>query len=215
MTTKNIDEHISEIMEKMKGLSAKKPKYSCGAFPPKWEAPLIEEKVAEFEAQNGIRLPEDYRRFITVIAAGGTQPFYGLRSIFSESGKKRELEPNLKTKFPFSPKNYLNISKLSEEEYNGIFEKDNLDNIQSGFIELCHEGCGMYSILIVNSDNEETYGTVWYYDLANDAGIFPLTNLKDGKPLSFLDWLEYYVDRTLELGDNEFFGYAALICCEE
>lgn len=28
--------------------------------------------------------------------------------------------------------------------------------------------------------------------------------------MDFLDWLEYYADRTLELEDEDFFGYAEL-----
>lgn len=204
---REIDIRISRIMEKMKGLSAKNPKYSCGEFPPKWEKPLTEEEAAEFESQNGIRLPEDYRRFITTVAAGGTQPFYGLRSIFYTSNKKRDVEPNVKAKFPYTLKNPLNIADVSEEEYDRIFETFYTD---SGFIELCHEGCGMHSLLIVNSKDRETYGTVWFYDLANDAGIFPLIDPKSGKAMSFLDWLEYYVDRTLELDDDKFFSYAQL-----
>ena len=68
----------------------------------------------------------------------------------------------------------------------------------------------MNSILIVNTDDKETYGTVWFYDLANDAGIYPLINPKNGKPMCFLDWLEYYADRTYELSDKKYFGYAEL-----
>ena len=68
----------------------------------------------------------------------------------------------------------------------------------------------MCSILIVNSDDKDTYGTVWYFDLANDAGIFPLLNPVNKKTMNFLDWLEYYVDRTLELDDDDFFTYAEL-----
>lgn len=66
------------------------------------------------------------------------------------------------------------------------------------------------SILIVNTDDEETYGTVWYYDLANDAGIYPLINPVTHKTMSFLDWLEYYVDKTLELDDSDYFSYGEL-----
>ena len=68
----------------------------------------------------------------------------------------------------------------------------------------------MDSILIVNSEDKETYGTAWYFDFANDAGTLPLINPKNGKPMDFLDWLEYYVDRTLELDDDNFFGYAEI-----
>lgn len=104
--------------------------------------------------------------------------------------------------------------ELSDEEYDAIYETEEI-NIDAGYIFLCHEGCGMYSILIVNTDDENTYGTVWYYDLANDAGIFPLTNPKNNSTMNFLDWLEYYVDKTLELDDSEYFGYAALVKFEE
>ena len=68
----------------------------------------------------------------------------------------------------------------------------------------------MYSILIVNTDDKETYGTVWYYDLANDFGIYPLINPQNGIPMRFLDWLEYYADKTYELSDEEYFRYAEL-----
>ena len=65
----------------------------------------------------------------------------------------------------------------------------------------------MYSILIVNSDDQDTYGTVWYFDLANDGGAFPLLNPVDKKTMDFLDWLEYYADRTLELEDRDLFFF--------
>lgn len=201
----DIDKRIAGIMTKMKGLSAKNPVDTCGEFPPKWSEPLSEEKARNFEVQNGIKLPEDYRRFITTVAKGGTQPFYGLRSI--DEIRNHDLKADVKEKFPYTLKNPLNIGNISDEEYHRLFDGDYSD---SGFIELCHEGCGMYSILIVNTDDKETYGTVWFYDLDNDAGIFPLIDPKSGKAMCFIDWLEYYVDRTLELGDDDYFSYSEL-----
>lgn len=201
----DIDKRIAGIMTKMKGLSAKNPVDTCGEFPPRWSEPLAEEKVRDFEVRNGIKLPEDYRRFITTVARGGTQPFYGLRGI--DERKNHDLKANLAEKFPFTLKNSLNINKISDEEYNKLFDGDYPD---PGFIELCHEGCGMFSILIVNTEDNETYGTVWYYDLANDAGIFPLVNPVSGKAMCFIDWLEYYVNRTLELDDDDYFSYSEL-----
>lgn len=200
----DIDKRIADIMAKMKKLSSKNPIDTCGEFPPKWEKPFNEKTVQNFEVRNGIRLPEDYRRFITTIARSGTQPFYGLRSIDGRS----DLTADIKANFPYTLKNPLNIDKLSDEEYNKLFSNSHTN---SGFIELCTEGCAMYSILIVNAEDEDVYGTVWYYDLANDLGIFPLVNPKKGEPLRFLDWLEYYVDRTLELDDDDYFSYSELI----
>ncbi|MDE6728639.1 MAG: SMI1/KNR4 family protein [Oscillospiraceae bacterium] len=202
----DVDKRIADIMLKMKGLSAKHPMDTCGEFPPRWNEPLTEEKVRNFEVRNGINLPEDYRRFITTVAKGGTQPFYGLCSI--DEIQKHELTADVKEKFPYTLKNPLNIDNISDEEYHKLFDGNYSD---TGFIELCDEGCAMFNILIVNSDDEETYGTVWFYDLADDAGIFPLVDPKSGKAMCFIDWLEYYVDRTLELDDDDYFSYSELV----
>ena len=201
----NIDSRIAEIMAKMKGLSEKNPVDTCGEFPPKWSKPLYEERVRKFEEQYGITLPEDYRRFITTVAKGGTQPFYGMPSI--DEIKKHDLKADLAQKFPYTLKDPLNIEKLTDAEYRALFDSD---VSEKGFIELCDEGCAMYSILIVNTDDEETYGTVWFYDLANDVGILPLIDPKSGAAMRFSDWLEYYVDRSLELDDEDYFSYIEL-----
>lgn len=203
----DIDERIKEIMKKMEELSASKnPEYPCGEFPPKWDKPFKEERVAKFEEKNGIKLPPDYRRFITTVASAGTQPFYGLYSLLDN--KRGRENPAFDKPFIATvrkPLLYEEIEQLDDEECDKIYE-----NLHCGFVPLCTEGCGMDSILIVNSEDEETYGTVWYFDFANDAGTLPLINPKNGKTMDFLDWLEYYVDRTLELDDDDFFGYAEI-----
>lgn len=202
-----IDERISCIMKKAEGLSNKHPQFSCGEFPPKWKPPLSEEAVAAYEEKNGIRLPEDYKRFITTTASAGTQPFYGLYGLPADSSVCEDGDADVKKPFLFTVRSPLRIEELSEEEYDRLFEGEGAD---TGYLFLCHEGCGMYSILIINSEDQETYGTVWYYDLANDAGIFPLLHPDSQSPMNFLDWLEYYVDRTLELDDRSYFSYGEL-----
>lgn len=204
-----IDERISFIMKKAEGLSAKHPQFSCGKFPPEWKPPLSEKQAAAFEEKNGIKLPEDYRRFITTAAGAGTQPFYGLYGLPTYFPSCQEGDADVKKPFLYTVRKPLLIEELSGEEYDRLFEEDELA-ADAGFLYLCHEGCGMYSILIVNSGDRETYGTVWYYDLANDAGILPLLHPDSHRPMCFLDWLEYYVDRTLELDDREFFSYGQL-----
>ena len=200
-----IQEQISRIMEKMEKLSGRELEFSCGDFPPKWGKPLKENAVAAYEKANGIQLPEDYRQFITTVAGSGTQPFYGLYSLF-EGSKKEEV--NVSKKFPYTvrkPCNLEEMQELSAEEYDAAFEE-----ADAGYVFLCHEGCGMYSVLIVNTEDKETYGTVWYYDLANDAGIYPLIHPDSKKTMSFLDWLEYYVDQTLRLDKDDYFSYGEL-----
>ena len=204
----DIDNRIELIMKKMDRLKEKSPQLTCGKFPPVWEPPLSEQVVKNYEKQNEIKLPEDYRRFITTVAECGTQPFYGLYSIMREL-PSYEVNPVVNEKFPFTVRKPLNLYELSDEEFE-LFWEDETINVNAGYLLLCTEGCGMNSILIVNTDDKETYGTVWFYDLANDAGIYPLINPKNGKPMCFLDWLEYYADRTYELSDKKYFGYAEL-----
>ena len=203
-----IDDRIKVIMQKMDKLKGKNRKITCGEFPPRWEATLTEQVVADYEAEHKITLPNDYRRFITTVAAGGTQPFYGMYSL-TWCVREYELRADVKEKFPYTVRKPLNVYELTDEEYADLYDR-NEPNVDVGYIPLCHEGDGMYSILIVNTDDEETYGTVWYYDLCNDAGIYPLIHPNTKQTMNFLDWLEYYVDRTLELDDEDYFGYAEL-----
>ncbi|MFZ4278278.1 SMI1/KNR4 family protein, partial [Streptomyces arboris] len=42
------------------------------------EDPLTDEGLIELEAQVGVRLPGDYRSFLTCVGAGGAGPAYGL-----------------------------------------------------------------------------------------------------------------------------------------
>ena len=196
----------------MNKFSTKDPEFPCGTFPPKWNKPITEKMAADYESKHGITLPSDYRKFITTVTDGCTQPFYGLYSLYKSPENSKDVAVN--EKFPYTIEQPLDIFKLFDEEYDAIYETEEI-NIDAGFLFLCHEGYGMYSILIVNTDDENTYGTVWYYDLANDAGIFPLTNPKNNSTMNFLDWLEYYVGKTLELDDSDYFSYTDLIKFEE
>ncbi|MDR3294672.1 MAG: hypothetical protein LBT26_02415 [Clostridiales Family XIII bacterium] len=83
--------------------------------------------------------------------------------------------------------------------------------VESGIVYLADEGCGMYSALVVNG---EEYGHVWYIDLANEVGAFPLKHLVTGEPLQFFDWLELWLDASLahtKDGAAELAGYADFV----
>lgn len=190
----NIDERICIIMKKMEDLETE------------WDKPLKKEIVERYEKENGIVLPEDYKRFITTVAGSGAQPFYGLYRLLGEPKQPKSVDIN--KKFPLTikkPFDLFHCEELSDEEF-----EDTIKKIKVGYVFLCHEGCGMYSVLIVNAEDKDTYGTVWYYDFANDAGLFPLINPATNNTMSFLDWLEYYVYKTLELDDSDYFSYGEI-----
>ncbi len=204
----NIEQRIDNVMKKIDKLSDKKLRFSGGKFPPVWEKPFTEKQVSAFEKIHHITLPQDYKTFITTTASSGTQPFYGLYSIVSEI----QQEVAINKKFQYTVRKPLNIAELSDEEYDKLFEEDDEEQVtfDAGYIYLCHEGCGMYSILIVNTDDENTYGTVWYCDIANDAGMFPLIDTVSKTTMNFLDWLEYYADKILKSEYSEYFSYGQL-----
>ena len=59
--------------------------------------PLGDGDLAEAEAQFGVRLPEDYRGFLTAVSAGGPGPYYGLFPLAvtpQGAGAGREMAPN-------------------------------------------------------------------------------------------------------------------------
>ena len=114
--------------------------------------------------------------------------------------------------FPYTLDHTLYFLYMTEEEMDLFYNEDEDDNtFDHGLLPLCTEGCGMDSVLVVNSEDPDTYGTVWYYDLANDCGIIPMYDQKTGKPFHFLDWLEYWADRTAELDDSEYFGFSETV----
>ncbi len=202
-----IDERIARIMSKIEALRDRDFSITCGKWPVEWKPPVREDAVTNFEKAKNIRLPEDYRRFITTIASAGTQPFYGLMRFNEGEGIAPE-KP-----FPYTLDHILYFLYMTDEEMDEFYGDDDDEDTPAsacddGLLPLCDEGCGMQSVLVVNSGDPDTYGTVWYFDLANDCGIIPMYDEKTGKPFHFLDWLEYWADRTAGLGDDEYFGYA-------
>jgi len=210
ITNEEYDAQIARIMSKLDAIKDRKFSFTCGIWPPKWEPPLTEEEVSAFEKKYNFRLPGDYRRFITTIAASGSQPFYGLDSFLDEN--ESEL-PTLGKPFPYTVKKPLIMIHMTEEELEAYYDSEEEDDedYEGGFIPLCTEGCGMDSILVVNSSDPETYGTVWFWDFSNDYGTAPVGDKATGKPFHFLDWLEYWVDRTAQLAFDEYFSYSEIL----
>lgn len=198
------DQRIARIMDKIEALRDREFSFTCGEWPASWKPPVSEEEVAAFEAEKGIRLPEDYRRFITTVASAGSQPFYGLLPL-------RQKETVVEKPFPYTPDNILYFLYMTEEEMDVFYDEDTPFTADHGLLTLCTEGDGMDSVLVVNSEDPDTYGTVWYFDLANDCGIIPMRDKNTGKPFHFLDWLEYWADRTAGLGEKDYFSFSETI----
>jgi len=104
---------------------------------------LTEDELAAFESANRVRLPADYRRFLSVLGNGGAGPYYGLEP----PGTFRR---DLSRPFPFTTA----TDALTDEEPERLAVPDEYP----GILEFCHQGCAIYSYLVVNGP---AYGTVW------------------------------------------------------
>lgn len=195
------DPRIRAILDKIEGLRGTKRPFGQGIRQPAWDPPLPEREVAAFEAAKNIRLPGDYRRFLTHFANGGKQPFGKLYPLQQE--KSAADKP-----FSYDFQHILYFPYLTQRQMDEFYDENTPFTADHGLLTLCHEGDGMKSVLVVNSRNPEVYGTVWFFDLANDCGILPMVDQKSGRPFHFLDWLEYWADRTAGLTGDQFFSFA-------
>lgn len=201
MTSENMQEQLKRIKEKVPQIQEY---YHHDIFEP----PLSEAEVIAYENTHNIKLPEDYRMFITTIARAGEKPFYGLYDLIKPK-PDYEITSIPEKPFPYTIDSPLFIYQIDDETYDRLMEEEN-DEICRGYLVLSQEGCGMTNILIVNSEDEATYGTMWFFDLSNDFGIAPIFNPGTKDPMHFLDWIEYWIDFTLQADDDDYFGYIEL-----
>ena len=77
------DARISRIMAKIEAMRDKEFQICVGTWPPQWKPPLTEEEAAAFEAEKGIRLPEDYRQLPALEAS----PSMALSRLFRKTAR--------------------------------------------------------------------------------------------------------------------------------
>jgi hypothetical protein len=186
-------ERLAAIREKLDRLRASDPERRVhGAHPAQGhdyaEKPKLSERaLASLESQHGVALPEDVRAFLRTVHGGGPGPGYG----FALSGNAaKAAQPFAYTLDDVSAllelkKNnrWATLPDLSEE----IAGDDDYPP-GHGFLQLSHQGCGVFDVLIVTGPLR---GSVWYYDNAWGPCSF------DGSLPSFLDWYERWLDQNL------------------
>lgn len=177
--------------------------------------PIPLSTIEEFEARHGIRLPDDYRYFVTEIGNGGAGPYYGLFPFGQvEDGRSWEegdLVGNVSQPFPHVeawnlPESFWqqepNISpETPPEEDDRLWEAwDKVEqehywnpSIMNGAIPICHLGCGLLQWLVVNGEQK---GHVWDDFRADHRGIRPRRD-QSGRQMTFSDWYMSWLDESL------------------
>jgi hypothetical protein len=135
---------------------------------------LSEAELAAFESANRATLPDDYRRFLSVVGNGGAGPFYGLEPL-GTFGR------DLSRPFPFVGA----TDTLTDEGLDRLRDRDEYP----GVLEFCHQGCAIYSCLVVNGP---TFGTIWegrehFYPTGMEFGV----------------WYRRWLERALRALENE------------
>lgn len=202
---------IDRIKEKLKLLKKLDPGltlFGASKHQYKINRTVSAETVKRFEANNRIKLPEGYAKFLMEVGNGGAGPYYGLEplenSLFQDLDYKQS-EFLLNPSIPFPHTDSWNMEFKStvdedenEEEYEKQFEafqeKYYDPKYMTGAIAICNFGCAVSLNLVVNG---EEYGNIWTDDRSSDYGIHPSQELGNKDRITFLDWYEQWLDNSL------------------
>lgn len=177
--------------------------------------PITVLTIEQFETRHGIRLPEDYRYFITEIGNGGAGPAYGLfpfgQHDDSRSWEEGDLIGDVSQPFPHVeawnlPESFweqepdIPPDTPPEEEQKMLKAWDKIEQehywnpaIMNGAIPICHLGCALRQWLIVNGEQK---GFIWNDYRADHGGILPLRN-DSGEQMAFSDWYMSWLNESL------------------
>jgi hypothetical protein len=147
--------------------------------------PAAEAAVVAFEAEHGVRLPDGYREFVTMLGNGGAGPYYGLLP----------LERCTRDSGPLSRPSPL---RPAGPDDNAAYLAGREDDLVDGAITLVDQGCAYSSLLIVTGPNR---GSVVNID--HDLSGAPYFTRDAG----FLAWYERWLDELLWGWDGSWFGF--------
>lgn len=150
------------------------------------EPPIPEPRLVAFEHEHGVRLPEDYRLFLSRVGGSGAGPDSGLLPLPSSFPDCRPGRPFPWTKAVFTADPSA-IGLAPDAVEAGELDIDMLEDGLPGALLLAHEGCGYYAFLVVNGPS---YGTVWNDWTAADCGLVPTG-------LTFGGWYRQWLLRCL------------------
>ncbi len=196
----SLDKRLNRVEEKILRLKKADPTYSFfGSKYHKYSLnpTLSEASISFFENTHRIRLPLDYRCFVRFLGDGGAGPFYGLgqlaNGIFVDMDNRGSHVIDLSE--PFAHTRAWNLACEDFEDHEA-YEREYFDDRHaSGLLRLCNFGCGVFINLVVNGAE---YGKMWTDDRGSDNGIYPSAEFGNARTLTFIEWYELWLDKSLE-----------------
>ncbi|MEH2053049.1 SMI1/KNR4 family protein [Nostoc sp.] len=180
---------------------------------------LSNKDIQLFESRYNIILPSEYRNFLLEIGNGGGGPGYGLYGLsgieYTEDViLEKEYHENyeiLSKPFPLTEAwNDLDVIVKNNTGFVANSDAYFDDKFIQGTLTITNYGCGIYAILVITGEQS---GKIWIDDRTNDNGIYPaslsfcsffhdadpddFTNSDEKQPLSFYNWYEDWLNRSL------------------
>ncbi|SBT40760.1 SMI1/KNR4 family protein [Micromonospora auratinigra] len=166
-----MDDRIARIQTKL------------AALPPAEDAvlgpPLTEQQISDFEGLHGVRLPEEFRQFVTRVGHGGYGPTYGLLTMDRWVSGNAEVNGNLAQPFPFVPDAHLAERRTGQCQPAPTFP---------GAIVVVYRGCSDFTLLVVTGP-----GCGRLVEVNAEGLVAPHFHTDP----DFLAWYERWLDFTL------------------
>ena len=183
--------HILKLLGQAKAKDPDLARFGAYSHQYKLAAPAGEEAIQEFEEQQGIRLPEEYRDFLMLVGNGGAGPYYGLYGL-------KALKEDLSDSHGGVMEEPVIYPKMSEEEWDRMVDPEGRRKGEevhpyAGILPIGTQGCTLMTGLMLAGPYR---GQVVYYD--EDFCGPPFFAREKG----FLEWYERWL-REVIAGYNE------------
>jgi len=169
---------------------------------------LSDDEISKFEAEHAIRLPDDYRRFLSRVGNGGAGPYYGMFRLGEtddgfDYGPWDDFVGILASPFPHTePWNDLTgkpyvQAEIDPDTYDDLLQRFDQTYYNShqvdGSIPICHLGCARRQWLVITGSEA---GNVWCDDRAEYKGLYPL-KAHGRERTTFFEWYRDWLDEVL------------------
>ena len=176
--------------------------FGSGQHRYKFNPRLTFNEIEKFEKTNEIKLPSEYKEFITQIGNGGCGPIYGLFPISMWNFELDICESDfLHKEFPYTKswkatKNFIEQGDYFDTPEFQEWEEENFSNKHiTGSMRICHYGCAIYYLLIVSGKEA---GNIWVDDRANDGGIYPALSRRTSERQTFFQWYDEWLTESID-----------------
>lgn len=214
---------MSEFVTKVKkGLSKLKEvdpnfEFDCSSYHLYELNPVVDEDdILDFEEENGCRLPEKYREFLTQLGNGGAGPSYGILPLgedydgqwpeyikpgqpfpFTQAHNDTSILTNGKTELNTytSAQNHQEASEQWLDEHReALFTSYCEAHMLNGAIPIVDHGCALSCWLVVSESPE--YGHIWEDRVADEEGVYPYKG-KNQTRYTFDQWYLEWIENAL------------------